>query len=374
MPESEAQHGISAAAEEPPSKSAKRPKRNRSRLRILLFINGLVAVLFVVSRLEPTQVAMLGPPGKFVHELFVPPAVLETSALGKRLIAHVRRLGGHAEVMERSRRYMGLLGNTEQFHIELVGTTFDDEALERLVNQFGDRIWGLDFRHTKVTDRGLRHLVGVRLLTQLTLGNNDRRFNPTVPRPVSTISDAGLIQLAGLRQLRNLRLSGLPITDAGLGALRGLPALSDLHLIGTKIKGPGLAQLKSLPKLASLGLDESEIDDQGLSFLTGPASLQHLDIKRTKIKGPGLAGLTSLPNLISLNLDESEIDDPGLSFLAGLKLENLSLNGVPLTDKGMKALRSLPRLKQLNVNRCGLLAEDLMGLRSSNPGLKIDRR
>ena len=78
--------------------------------------------------------------------------------------------------------------------------------------------------------------------------------------------------------------------------------------------------------------------------------------------------------LISLNLDQSEIDDQGLSFLAGLKLENLSLDGVPLTDKGMKALKSLPRLKQLSVNRCGLVDEDLMGLRRSRPGLKIDRR
>jgi hypothetical protein len=326
IPESEAQHGISAAADEPPSQSAKRPKRNRRRLRILLFINGLVAVLFVVSRLEPTQVAMLGPPGKYVHELFVPPAVPETTALGKRLIADVRALGGHAEVMERSRRYMGLLGNTEQFHIDLSGTNYDDEALERLVNQFGDRIWGLDLRNTKITDRGLRHLLGVSALAQLTLGNDDRRFRRTVPRPVSTITDAGLIRLAGLRQLRHFRLSGLPITDAGLDALQGLRGLSDLRLIGTKIKGPGLAQLKSLPML------------------------------------------------ISLNLDQSEIDDQGLSFLAGLKLESLSLNGVPLTDKGMKALKSLPRLKQLNVNGCGLLAEDLMGLRSSRPGLKIDRR
>ena len=101
---------------------------------------------------------MLGPPGKYIHELFNPQLVPETSALGKRLIADVNALEGHAEVMARSRRYMGLLGNTEQFHIELVGTNFDDEALERLVNEFGDRIWGLDLRHTKVTDRGLRHL------------------------------------------------------------------------------------------------------------------------------------------------------------------------------------------------------------------------
>ncbi|HEX3446944.1 MAG TPA: hypothetical protein VHS97_01755 [Isosphaeraceae bacterium] len=54
---------------------------------MLLAINGLLAVLFVVTQLEPNQVAMLGPPGQYLHELFNPPAVPETSPFGKRLIA-----------------------------------------------------------------------------------------------------------------------------------------------------------------------------------------------------------------------------------------------------------------------------------------------
>jgi hypothetical protein len=69
----------------------------------LLAINGLFAVLFVVSRLEQTQVAMLGPPGQYVYELFNPPRVPETSELGKRLIADVKALGGHADIVGRSR-------------------------------------------------------------------------------------------------------------------------------------------------------------------------------------------------------------------------------------------------------------------------------
>ena len=117
MPDSESPHGISAVPDEPFSTAAKRARRNRWRSRMLLAINGLLAVLFVVSRLEPNQVAMLGPPGQYLHELFIPPAVPETSPLGKRLMADVKALGGHAEVMVRSRRYLGLLGNTEQFYI-----------------------------------------------------------------------------------------------------------------------------------------------------------------------------------------------------------------------------------------------------------------
>jgi len=293
----------------------------------LLAITGLLAVLFVVSRLEPTQVAMLGPPGQYVYELFNPPAVPETSPLGKRLMADVKALGGQAHVMQRSRRYLGLLGNTELFHIGLRGTEFGDEALARLVDQYGDRIWGLDMRHTRVTDEGLRHLKRLSHLQQLTLGNDDRRFSPDIRRPISPITDAGLIHLKGLSDLMSLQLSGLPITDAGLDSMKDLPALGGLYLSRTKIKGPGLARLKSLPRLVLLYLDQSEITDQGLSSLAGASNLQLL-----------------------------------------------SLDGVPLTGASLKALKGLPRLGQLNVNRSGLLDEEVMDLRKSKPELKIERR
>jgi len=84
MRDSESPHGISAVPPEPFSQPAKVPRRNRRRLRILLAINGLLAVLFVVSQLEPTQLALLGPPGQYLYELFNPPPVSETSPVGNR--------------------------------------------------------------------------------------------------------------------------------------------------------------------------------------------------------------------------------------------------------------------------------------------------
>jgi Leucine Rich repeat len=375
MPDNESPREFPALPAELTSQAAKPPRRNRWRLRILLAINGLLAVLFVVSQLEPTQLAVLGPPGQYVYELINPPAWPETSPLGKRLIADVKALGGRAEVMDRSRPYLGLLGTSEQFFILVTGANFDDQALERLVKRYGDRIWGLDLRHTKVTDDGLRHLAGLSQLQQLTLGNDDVRFASTVPRPISAITGAGLIHLKGLSQLSNLNLGGLPITDAGLDAVKDLPALSSLFLGRTKIKGSGLPRLKSLPTLVILDLEESEIGDDGLRFLTGALNLQYLSLSRTKIKGPGLVQLISLPKLSNLNLDESEINDQGLRFLTGApNLQTLSLNGVPLTGKGLNALKGLPRLEQLNLNRSGLLDEEMTSLRNSKPALKIERR
>jgi hypothetical protein len=309
------------------SQAAKPPRRNRWQLRILLAINALLAVLFVVSRLEPTQIKTLGPSGQYVYDLINPPAVPETSPSGQRLMADVKALGGQAHVMERSRRYLGLLGNTEQFFIGFTGAELDDKSLERFVAQYGDRIWGLDLRHTKVTDHGLRHLERLPQLEQLALGNDDLKQFPNLHRPISPITDAGLIHLKGLTRLRNLHLDGLPITDAGLDALKDLPALGGLYLSRTKIKGPGLAQLKSLPTLVCLYLDQSEINDEGLSFLTGASNLYVL-----------------------------------------------SLNGVGLTGKGLNALKGLPQLMQLEVNGSGLLDVEVLDVSKSKPRLKIERR
>ena len=134
---------------EPPTQAAKPPRRNRWRMRILLAMNALLAVLFVISRLEPTQVKSLGPTGQYVYDLINPPAVPEISTLGKRLMADVKVLGGQAQVMQRSQRYFGLLGTTEEFFIGFTGTEIDDKALERFVKQYGDHVWGLDLRKHK---------------------------------------------------------------------------------------------------------------------------------------------------------------------------------------------------------------------------------
>jgi hypothetical protein len=100
MSDSESPHGISFVPAEPFSREAKPTGRNRWRLRMLLAINGLLGGLFVVSRLEPKHVAMLGPPGQYLYELINPPPLPKTSPLGKRLIADVKALGGRAEVMD----------------------------------------------------------------------------------------------------------------------------------------------------------------------------------------------------------------------------------------------------------------------------------
>ncbi len=310
----------------PSPRPAKPPRRPRWRLRILLAINALVAVLYAFSQLDPTTVKKLGPGGESVFDLLHPPLGLDVSPTGQRLKAEVSAIGGQARIMERSRRYLDLFGSIEHFDVCINRPDFGDDALASLVKKYGDRIWALDLRDTHVSDQGLRHLEGLSQIRQLTLGNYDSRFRPSHANPVSPITDAGLVHLKGLTQLMHLDLSGLPITDSGLDTLKDLPQLAGLYLSRTRIKGQSLARLKSLPTLALIHLDGSELTDEGAGFLTGASSLQFL-----------------------------------------------SVSGVPLTPKGLQALAGLPGLNQLDLTGCGLLDEEVRDIKMSKPGLKIIR-
>ena len=256
----------------------------------------------------------------------IPPSGWTISPTGQRLKAEVRRHGGQARIMGRSRQYLGLFGPIEHFDVCINRPDFGDDALASLVKKYGDRIWALDLRNTHVSDQGLRHLEGLSQIRQLTLGNYDSRFRPSHANPVSPITDAGLVHLKGLTQLMHLDLSGLPITDSGLDTLKDLPQLAGLYLSRTRIKGQGLARLKSLPTLVLIHLDGSELTDEGAGFLAGASSLQFL-----------------------------------------------SVSGVPLTPKGLQALAGLPRLNQLDLTGCGLLDEEVRDIKMSKPGLKIMR-
>jgi Leucine-rich repeat (LRR) protein len=296
-------------------------------LRILLAVNAFVAGLFLLSQLDPSTVKKLGPAGEYVFDLLHPSIESEViSSTGQHLKAEVRALGGNADFMGQSYRFLGFLGRTEQFHIRINQTEFGDDELAVLVKKYGDRIWGLDLRHTRTTDKGLRHLEGLSQIQNLTLGNDDSRFLGPNTVPISPITDAGLAHLKGLTQLMHLNVSGLPITDSGLDALKDLPQLGSLYLSRTKIKGQGLGRLKSLPRLAIIYLDDGELTDDGLSSLAGASNLQFLSLSR-----------------------------------------------VPLTAKGLQALKGLPRLDQLELTGCGLLDEELCDLKRGKPGLKIMR-
>src|SRR5262245_14520539 len=93
----------------------------------------------------------------------------------------------------------------------------------------------------KMTDDGLKKLVGLRQLKRLALLGSE-------------LTDAGLKELAKLSELEALDLGNNQLTDAGLKELAVLPHLQALYVRSRKMTDTGLAALSGLKELRWLGM------------------------------------------------------------------------------------------------------------------------
>lgn len=96
----------------------------------------------------------------------------------------------------------------------------------------------LNLRGTKVTDTTLEHLSNVLTLEALDVG-------------FAQITDVGLDWLTSLPNLKELVIGGNKLTDTGLQALRQMPGLTSLSLSGGQRTDSGLWSIS----LTELGLD-----------------------------------------------------------------------------------------------------------------------
>ncbi|HLQ47169.1 MAG TPA: hypothetical protein VK137_20665, partial [Planctomycetaceae bacterium] len=103
--------------------------------------------------------------------------------------------------------------------------------------------------------------------------------------------DAGLNALAGLSQLRELRVVKAPITNAGLETIGRLTSLRTLSLEETAATDDGLPQLSGLTELANLRLENviggSSFTDAGLDLIHQLPRLEELTVS-----GPGFTDAT----------------------------------------------------------------------------------
>lgn len=94
----------------------------------------------------------------------------------------------------------------------------------------------LDLNYAALTDAGLKELAPLRNVTWLNLN-------------YTKVTDAGLKELARFKKLTAIHLHGAPVTDAGLKELEGLTNLAEMDLQGTKVTDSGMAYLReALPK------------------------------------------------------------------------------------------------------------------------------
>ncbi|MEX2122178.1 MAG: hypothetical protein WD847_21540 [Pirellulales bacterium] len=105
------------------------------------------------------------------------------------------------------------------------------------------------------------------------------------------VTDETLADIAGFKWLESADFRNSRITDSGLKHLAGLPRLQGIRLDGAAVTGEGLVQLKSLGLLTMLDLSNTQIDDADLGHLHQLKSLQQLNLQLTRVTADGVRKL-----------------------------------------------------------------------------------
>src|SRR5262245_21892683 len=155
-----------------------------------------------------------------------------------------------------------------------------DEGMAALKNW--KRLKRLNLRGTKITDTTLEHLANVTTLESLDAG-------------FAQITDVGLDRLAPLANLKELVIGGNKLTDVGLQALRQLPGLTSLSLDGTQrtdsglwsigLTESGLDAIMTLKELRELRLDGMPVSTRWLEKLKVLHKLERLSLQGCKRLG-----------------------------------------------------------------------------------------
>jgi Leucine-rich repeat (LRR) protein len=166
------------------------------------------------------------------------------------------------------------------------------------------------------------------------------------------LTDAATKEIAKLKSLESLGLLFCDFSEFGVLNITSLPKLKTLDIrANMQIGNSGLSALASLPSLKSLKHRCTSITDEGIEALAAAKGLDNLEIQDFSITGRSGQFLRKMENLTSLIIFRCEnFDSSGVIELKGLKLNRLTLRGLPIDDTAMEVFRGLPMLKRLYLN------------------------
>ena len=212
------------------------------------------------------------------------------------------------------------------------------------------QITGLDLVGTLVDPKELTKVGALSGLRELYLPGP--MWTPFSDSPLD--GNEALKSLAGLKNLERLSFSlhFLPtynVTDKGVAFLAGLTQLRELRLPQSRVVKPDLAPFVHLE---SLDLNDSAFTDDGMKTLDGLKDLKRLYLRNTAVSDDGLKHLSGLTRIEELDLYGVKVTDRGLESLQNLKaMRKLNLLGAEITDAGLDALTGMPHLRELNLYR-----------------------
>lgn len=155
--------------------------------------------------------------------------------------------------------------------------------------------------------------------------------------------------------IRELDLSGSPVTEAGLRHLSKMPLVEAIDVSHLSFSEAALMGLRELPRLRRLTLLKAHFPTGPSLAVIGQLShLEQLTLSETPIADADIAGLRHLPQLRELHLDGTRLTDAAFEHLATLpQLEVLTISRAAITSRGLQKLCSSvsSRLRVLDVHQ-----------------------
>jgi internalin A len=196
------------------------------------------------------------------------------------------------------------------------------------------------------------------------------------------ITDAGLKDMAKLKKLAHLDLSGTNITDEGFKATKTAEdsdLAKQLRILGfteEEIEADSDVKAEKIAgwfqNLTDLSLGGTKITDAGLKDIAKMQQLTDLSLNETKITDAGIKDIAKLQKLTYLNLEFTEITDAGIKDIAKLRnLTTLYLGGTKITSACFRDIAKMQNLKNLGLSRPAISNFDVAELKKAMPKCSI---
>jgi hypothetical protein len=204
-------------------------------------------------------------------------------------------------------------------------------------------------------------------------------------------NDDWMPNLAKLTNLKTLRFTNNgKLTDAGMEQLAGLKNLEAFSFVGTQITGKAYAKFEDFRKLIKVSHRGSSINDEGLKELCDHLpNLESISLAHAKFTDAGAPNLAKLTKLKGFEIGTPNATPQALVHLAKLPLESLQLgegfesaaciplikdiatlrrltltNATKLTDDDLKSVAGLTQLEHVELGRVPFTDERLPVLKN----------
>jgi len=194
-------------------------------------------------------------------------------------------------------------------------------------------------------------------------------------------NDAWMPNIGKLTRLKTLRFTNNgKLSDAGMAQLAGLKDLEQFSFVGTQITGRAYAKFEGFTKLARVSHRGSSIDDEGLKQLCDHLpNLENISLAHAKFTDAAAPNLAKLTKLKGLELGTMNATPQTLKHIAKLPIEYLQLgegfdspesipfikdlstlrrltftNAKPLSDADLKVVAGMKQLEQLELGKIEL--------------------